>query len=221
MKNFIVFCCLCLTATACAQTGIAAQAAVDAGVLKGRTYTNKLLGFSCEIPKGWMSFSELLDKSAAPKAATEHERSLLRGQGVLLAAIEFPEQFRNVPIYFVGSQQGFSSIGGMKSESLAIVAEPFPPGAAPDDLLVVLGPELDRQKSEDPKIQPAPHEELVIDGQKLLRTTFFSPKNSRYTSLLVSARGGYAMKFFLRSNSEKNLRKLMKVMETVHFDPSH
>ncbi len=221
MKNFIAFCCLCLTATASAQTAIAVQAAVDAGVIKGRIYTNKLLGFSCEIPKGWMSFSELLDKSASPRAATEHERSLLKRQGVLLAAMEFPEQFPNVPIYFVGSLQGLSSIGGVKSESLVIVAEPFPPGAAPANLLVVLGPELDRQRSEDPKIQSSPHEELVIDGQKLIRTTFYSPKNRRYTSLFVSAREGYAMKFFLRSNSEKNLHKLMKVMETLHFDPSH
>ena len=109
----------------------------------------------------------------------------------------------------------------MKGESLAIVAEPFPPGAAPDDLLVVLGLELDRQKSAHPKLQPVPPEELVIDGQKLLRTTFLSPNIKRYTCLLVSARGGYAMKFFLRSDSEKKLRKLMKITETLHFDPSH
>lgn len=219
MKKLIVLCSLCLAATTNAQTGIAAQAAVDAGAFKGRTYTNTLLGFSCKIPIGWISLSELLDKSASPKAATEKDRSLLRDKGVLLAAIEFPEQLHNLPIYFPGPQQVFSSLGGMKRESLAIVAAPFPPGGTLDDLLVVLGPELDRQKYEDPRIQPTPPEELIIDGQKFLRTVFFSPKNGNYTSLLVSARGGYAMKFFVRANSEKSLRKL-KFMETVHFDPS-
>jgi len=219
MKKFIVFC-LWLSAIASAQTAKAPQSVVDAGILKGRTYINKPLGFSCEIPKNWISISELLDRSASPKSATERERSLLRGKGVLLAAIEFPGQFPNIPIYFPGTSQGLSSVAGTKTESLTIVAEPFPPGVAPDDLISVLEPELERQKSQDPKIQPAPREELVIDGQRLLRTTFFSPKYGRLTSLIVSARGGYAMKFFLRSNSEKNLRKLMKVVESVHFDPT-
>lgn len=217
MKNLVVLCCLWLTSFASAQTGNAPQSAVDAGILKGRTYTNRLLGFSCEIPKDWMSFNELLDQSVSQKAAIERQRSLLRSRGVLLAAYDFPQEFRHLPLYFSDST-GLPSMGGITSKSLAIVAEQFPPEVAPDDLLRVLESELKRQKSLDPNVQSAPHQELVIDGQKLLQTTFVSAKNGRYTSLIVTSRGGYAVKFLLRSDSQKSLNKLLKVIDTLHFD---
>ncbi len=215
MKSVIFFCSLWLAVSACAQADKTPQAAVDAGSSTGRIYVNKLLGFSCELPQDWISFSEML-RSASPKAAVDRERALLRSQGVLLVAVEFPQQFRNVPIYISSSPQGLSSVPGLKTESLAVVVEQLSTGT-PEDLSQILESELGRQKLEDQNIKPSTNEEFVVDGEKLLRTSFFSPKNRCYTSVIVCSRAGYAMKFFLRAKSEKDLGKLMKFMDKVHF----
>lgn len=191
------------------------------GSLHGRIYSNAFFGFSCEVPKGWATIEQMMERSSHPQrqVAMEETKKRFRARGILLATM--PDEHPDIPVLFAESEPGSKPTFGLPIDNFTITVRTPEPGTPSDSAPLALAEaEVQRIRARDAKATISSPEKLIISGQDFVRLGWVRSLKNRHSSSFVTSRRGYSMSFVFNANTQKDLAGLEKVMKTVQFEPS-
>ena len=197
-----------------------------AGSVKGRVYSNGFFGFSCEIPKGLQSEAELMEKlrksaSVKNKSSLDTIEAEYKRRGILLWATR-AEGMDTVTdaIPWTAPNAGPIIITPRFGASFVIAAFPIPDSRSSAGAMEMAEERAAQIRANHPDLVVSAPGRVMLNGQEFARLDQ-SPGGKRkpgwFASDFLTVRNGYTLEFLSSADSEKELLRVMKAMQTVHF----
>ncbi|HXZ26880.1 MAG TPA: hypothetical protein VEG08_02655 [Terriglobales bacterium] len=209
----------------------AASSASDpyAGSVKGRVYSNSFFGFSCEIPKGLQSEAELMEKlrkdaSVKNKSSLDTIEAEHKRRGILLQAthVEGMDRVTDAIPWTAPNAEPIMIIPRFGA-SFVIAAFPIPDSRSGAGAMEMAEDRAAQVRANNPGVVVSAPGRVMLNGQEFARfdqsesSPGGKPKPSWFASDFLTVRNGYTLEFLFSADSEKELLRVMKAIQTVHF----
>jgi hypothetical protein len=178
------------------------ESTLDSGLIANSIYRNKMLGFSCKIPPGWVLRTDEMN-SSEEEGAEKAKSAQASSAKVLLAAFSRPPEARAEDV----------------NASIVIAAEPATTYPGLNDAAQYFGPLTEVAKAQGFAIDEEPYD-IAVGTKTLVREDFHKNVGSRvmHQSTLALLSHGYAVSITIIAGTEDEVEELI---DGLSFVPIH
>ena len=169
------------------------ESTLDSGSIANSIYRNKMLGFSCKIPAGWVLRTDEMN-SSEEDGAEKAKSAQASGAKVLLAAFSRPPEARAEDV----------------NAAILIAGEPAATYPGLNDAAQYFGPLTEVAKAQGFAVDEEPYE-IAVGTKTLVRGDFHKDVGSRvmHQSTLALLSHGYAISITIIAGTEDDVEELI------------